>query len=79
MQKSSELKLYYTPNCPYCIYVLRYMEQHDISIPLKDTRASSENRQELLDIGGKEQVPCLVIDGRALYESEDIIKWLENN
>lgn len=25
------------------------------------------------------QVPCLFIDGEPLYESMDIIKWLEEN
>lgn len=30
-------------------------------------------------IGGKTQVPCLVIDGKPLYESLDIIEWLKTN
>jgi len=41
-----------------------------------------ENRiymDELIKIGGKSQVPCLVINGRALYESQDIIKWFDEN
>ena len=31
---------------------------------------------ELIAIGGKQQVPCLVIDGKALYESSDIVAYL---
>ena len=34
---------------------------------------------ELIQIGGKTQVPCLIIDGQALYESDDIIDWLKKN
>ncbi|MDR2716000.1 MAG: glutathione S-transferase N-terminal domain-containing protein, partial [Coriobacteriaceae bacterium] len=30
----------------------------------------------LIKIGGKKQIPCLVIEGKALYESDDIIAYL---
>ena len=55
------------------------MKENNISFPIKDVSASSEIREELLAVGGKTQVPCLVIDGKALYESDDIIQWLKNN
>lgn len=55
------------------------MQQNNISLPLKSTQSDPNNRQELLKIGGKTQVPCLVIDGTALYESDDIIQWLKIN
>lgn len=67
------------PYCPYCGRVLRYMEENEVKIPIKNIQESSENRQELLNIGGKTQVPCLVIDGIAKYESDDIIQWLMEN
>ena len=35
--------------------------------------------KELIQVGGKQQVPCLFIDGKPLYESLDIIRWLEEN
>jgi glutathione S-transferase len=55
------------------------MKNNKIELPMKDISSNSANRDELIQIGGKPQVPCLVIDGRALYESVDIIKWLEKN
>lgn len=55
------------------------MQKTGILIPMKDTLADSKNRQELIKIGGKPQVPCLIIDGKALYESDDIIEWLRKN
>ena len=70
----SELTLYYKPTCPYCIKALHFLEQNDISVPLKNINESSQNRNELLRIGGKIQVPCLVINSKALYESDDIIQ-----
>ena len=46
---------------------------------MKNILTDSQAKLELLEIGGKTQVPCLVIDGKALYESDDIINWLEQN
>lgn len=73
------LTLYYFPSCPYCGRVLQYLRQNKINIPMKDTALYPENRQELIKIGGKSQVPCLVIDGEPMYESMDIIEWLKEN
>lgn len=73
------LTLYYRPGCGYCQRVLSYLEETKITIPMKDTGATASYREELIKIGGKSQVPCLVIDGRALYESLDIIEWLKKN
>ena len=69
--------LYYKPTCPYCVKVLRFMEQNDIELPLRNT-LDEDTAQELIRIGGKRQVPCLVIDGKALYESDDIIAYLRD-
>ena len=73
------LTLYHFEGCPYCTKVRRYLEQRRISVPMKDIHARPAFRDELLTIGGKAQVPCLVIDGQALYESDDIIEWFKNN
>lgn len=75
----TNLTLYYIPTCPYCQKVFAFMKQNSISIPLKDRNADPKVREELIRVGGKQQVPCLVIDGKALYESDDIIEWFKNN
>jgi len=73
------LTLYHFAGCPYCEKVKNYLTQRKISVPMKDTHADPTNKEELIKIGGKVQVPCLVIDDRALYESNDIIQWFEKN
>lgn len=73
------LVLYHFVGCPYCQRVRDYMQQHGITIPLRDIRQTPAYRNELIRIGGKGQVPCLVINGKALYESMDIIEWLKQN
>ena len=70
--------LYMKKTCPYCIKVMRFMESAGISLETRDTAIPS-NQNELIRIGGKKQVPCLVIDGKALYESDDIIAYLKKN
>ena len=73
----AHLTLYHFEGCPYCQSVRDYMAANNITIPLKDIRKTPAFREELIRIGGKPQVPCLVIDGKALYESDDIIQWLK--
>lgn len=78
MASTDSLTLYIKYSCPYCEKVTTYMDEHHIEIKTKDV-ANPEVRDELIAIGGKKQVPCLVHDGKALYESDDIIKWLRQN
>jgi glutaredoxin 3 len=73
------LTLYHFMGCPYCQRVRDFMNQESITIPLKDTHQNPAYKEELIKIGGKPQVPCLVIDGKAMYESMDIINWLKQN
>jgi glutaredoxin 3 len=74
-----QLTLYHSPSCPFCQRVFNYIQGAGIELEMKDVRSNPANRQELVSIGGKGQVPCLVIDGQALYESMDIIDWLRQN
>jgi len=59
--------------------VLTYISQKNISVNLKNTNESSNIHQELIDSGGKSQVPCLVVNGKPVYESRAIIEWFEQN
>ena len=74
----ADLTLFYRPMCPFCQKVLHYMKENNIMLELKDVSGNPEAHQELMSVGGKTQVPCLSIDGKALYESDDIIQWLSN-
>jgi glutathione S-transferase len=74
-----ELLLYYFPACPYCRVVLECLDDLAIEVPMRDIRSEPGAREDLIDVGGKGQVPCLVIDGEPLYESADIVRWLKAN
>lgn len=71
--------LYTMGPCPFCRRVEGFMRDNGIDLPRKDILAEPGARDELISIGGKGQVPCLVIDGEALYESADIIAYMKRN
>lgn len=75
-----KLELFKKDTCPYCRRVMSYIEQSGrTDVEYKDIIESDENRRRLVEVGGKQQVPCLFIDGDPLYESMDIINWLEGH
>ncbi len=75
-----ELKLYVFETCPYCRKVFREIEEEGrTDIEYHDIRKNEEDRLELIKVGGKQQVPCLFIDGNPMYESEDIVQWLKDH
>lgn len=79
MSVHHELALYYRPTCPFCIRVLDFMDRQGVTIPLIDISQDCDAAATLIEVGGKQQVPCLFIDGKPLYESNDIISWIDEH
>ena len=52
-------------------------KQQRKTVELHNIHKNEADRQRLIEVGGYEQVPCLFIDGKPLYESLDIIDWLK--
>lgn len=77
MADEQDLLLYVKPGCPYCLKVLRYLDENGIRIETRNV-FEGNNLQDLVAIGGKNQAPCLIIDGSPLYESDDIIAYLRS-
>lgn len=73
------LLLYYLPWCPYSQKVVVFLSQIHKTVPMSNLQKNEQGREELQRIGGKMQVPCLIINGCALYESDAIIQWLSEN
>lgn len=75
-----QLDLYKFDTCPYCQKVFREIEaQGRDDITMHDIRKNEDDRAALIKVGGMEQVPCLFIDGKPMYESDDIVNWLRKN
>jgi len=70
--------LYIEQGCPFCARVKSYAKQNDIKLELRDIDVAPYGK-ELLERGGKKQIPYLV-DTKTqteMYESGDIINYLE--
>lgn len=77
------IRLYYDPICPACYRVLGHLEGEEIPFEKKEIslRAESENRRELVALGGRSQVPFLHDPERdvKMYESSDIIEYVDRH
>ncbi|MCB0338175.1 MAG: glutathione S-transferase N-terminal domain-containing protein [Bdellovibrionales bacterium] len=75
------IELFQFESCPYCRKVREKLESLEVDYICRPLGRKGRNREELLKIGGKVQVPFLVDNERSLrlYESEDIIEHLELN
>lgn len=75
-----DLELFKFDSCPFCVRVLGRIKALGIQgIRLRDTMKEAGAEEELVRRGGDDQVPCLFVDGTPMYESADIIAWLEQN
>ena len=83
-QEPGGLTLYYFPACPYCVMVLRVIDDMGLDIELRNIFADRRWRLELIEGGGRSTVPCLRIEHEDaglewLYESYDIIDYLRDH
>ena len=75
---SQDTTLYVRSRCGFSRNVLlaRCNLHLEDRIPVKNVSEDSAAMAELLDISGQEKAPCLVVDGKAMLESQDIVKHL---
>ena len=72
--------LYVKTGCPWCMKVLDYAKDHGIEFAELRNIATAGVAEELIERGGKRQVPYLVDVENAveMYESADIVEYLKN-
>jgi glutaredoxin len=81
-EQTKNMALYQFPLCPFCVKTRRQIHRLALKIENRDARKDPQWNQELINDGGKYQVPCLKItaaDGSVqwLYESTDINQYLD--
>lgn len=74
--RDRELVLYRRDACGACARVERALQELGLDVPRRDTWRDRGAGDELLAKTGRTQVPCLFVDGAALFESRDIAAWL---
>jgi glutaredoxin len=76
---AAEVTLYYAPYCPYSREVLGYLNKNQMQIPMKNVKQDPKAKEELKQLGGVLEVPCLMVGDVAIYSSEAIIQWLKEH
>ena len=76
-----KLELYHFDSCPYCAKVRSFIEKNGLKAKISyfDIHKDQQAEERLMEMNDDDQVPCLVIDGKPLLESDDIIAWLKKN
>lgn len=76
-----KLKLYYYDQCPFCQMVLSKIKALGLeeSITFKNVLENSDFKKEHKENTGKNTVPCLYVDNKPMFESMDIMDWLDKN
>jgi len=73
-----KLILYHFQGCPYCQVVDDAIERlHVPNVEYRDILEEPKYRDELIGLNGIRQVPCLVVDGKPMLESKEIVAFLE--
>jgi len=79
--QTDNMVLYQFNQCPFCVKTRRQINRLALNIEKRDARNDPKWNQELINDGGKYQVPCLKItekDGSVewMYESSEINQFL---
>ena len=81
-KQTETMALYQFQQCPFCVRARRQIRRLALNIETRDARNDPQWNQELINDGGKYQVPCLKItkDGGEvewIYESKIINQYME--
>lgn len=76
-----KLELYYYSQCPFCAMVVSKIKTLGLEeeITFKNTLENPEFRKFHTNTTGRSTVPCLYVDDKPMFESSDIINWLDQN
>jgi glutaredoxin 3 len=76
-----QLELYHLKGCPYSAKVRAFINEAGLKskIIFHEIHAEPQAYDKLMELTGQAQVPCLVIDGKPLLESDEIIKFLSRS
>lgn len=79
---TANMKIYQFRQCPFCVKTRRNIRRLGLNIETRDARNDPRWNSELINEGGKYQVPCLRLrkdDGSTewMYGSNNIIEYLD--
>lgn len=79
-EEGEHLALYYYPSCPFCVRVLRAIDELGVDVELRNVIEEPAYRRELIEARGRGTVPVLrctsSVGERWMPESADIVRAL---
>ena len=84
IENNKTFVLYHKQYCPYCTATRNAIGQMGLDIEMREITENPKYYEELVNGGGKQQVPSLRITDvnkktQWMYESQDIVKYLYEN
>jgi glutaredoxin 3 len=75
----TEIKVYSTPTCPWCVKVKSFLKDKSIEFEDLDVSTNHEAQHEMIEKSGQMGVPVLDIKGKIIigFDQEAINKALE--
>lgn len=73
------MTLYNLPGCPYCIMVLRRMDELGLQYEVKNVPGPQPLRKEVYAVSGQWTVPVLVDDGKVFDDEDKILAYINAN
>ncbi|MFG1493614.1 glutaredoxin family protein [Halobacteriovorax sp. GFR7] len=74
-----KLEFFYYTGCPFCHRVMDVIDQLGINLTYCDIMNDTSALERHIKTTGRRTVPCLYIDDKPMFESQDIINWLVQN
>ena len=76
-----KLELIHKWQCPYSARVRDFIDEQGLKDQIDYTEINEVEgaKDKLAELTGKSQVPCLVVDGKPMLESGNIVQWLQQN
>ncbi len=76
-----KLELIHNWQCPYSARERDFIDEQGLKDQIDYTEINEVEgaKDKLAELTGKSQVPCLVVDGKPMLESGDIVQWLQQN
>ena len=63
---NKEVRVYSTPECPYCIALRKFLNEHNVFFENFDVSSDHQKAEEMIEKSGQMGVPVLDIDGEII-------------
>lgn len=73
-QDCAKMTLYHFRTCPFCIKVRKEMHRLALPVEKRDAQHDAQNKADLLQGSGRDQVPCLKVTG-----ADGQVQWIKDS